>query len=253
MNYKLACITGASAGIGEATARQLAARGVNLVLLARRLERLEKLKKELTQKYGVKIECFALDLSQREQIEKWAKEQEPLLPQIDVLVNNAGLAKGREPFQEGNFDNWDEMIDTNVKGLLYLTRFVVRHMIKNDFGHIVNLGSVAGRWVYPSGGVYCATKFAVRAISETLRMDLLGTKIRVTNIEPGMVKTEFSLVRYGDPEKAAAVYRGLSPLTPEDIAETIVWSVERPPHVNIQELVIFPTDQAGVQNVHRQK
>lgn len=245
------CITGASSGIGEATAHALAARGRNLVLLARRKDRLENLKKQLEEKHRIRVEIFPVDISNRSQVERFVESQKSFLERVDTLVNNAGLAKGREAFQEGKLENWDQMIDTNVKGLLYLTRLVVPSMLKNNSGHIVNIGSVAGRWTYPSGSVYCATKFAVRAISEGLRYDLLGSNIRVTNIEPGMVETEFSLVRFGDPEKAKAVYRGITPLTAQDIAESIVWCLERPAHVNVHELVIFPTDQAGVQNLHR--
>ncbi len=249
MDYKLALVTGATAGIGEATAKLLAKNGVNLILVARRKERLEKLKKELSKK--VKVEIYPLDISNRKQVDGFFKAEAKLIGKVDLLVNNAGMAKGREAFQEGSIDNWNEMIDINVKGLLYLTRAVVPHMIKNDHGHIVNIGSVAGRWTYANGSVYCATKFAVRAISEGLRLDLMGSKIRVTNIEPGMVETEFSLVRFGDAEKAKAVYKGLTPLTAQDIAETIVWCVDRPAHVNIQEVVMFPTDQAGIASVHR--
>lgn len=249
MIYKLALITGATAGIGEATARLLAKTGVNLILVARRRERLEKLKEELSGLVKVEIKC--LDVSNRESIDEFVRSEAKLVEGVDLLINNAGMAKGREPLQEGSIDNWNEMIDINVKGLLYLTRAIVPNMIKRNHGHVVNLGSVAGRWTYANGAVYCATKFAVRAISEGLRLDLLGTKIRVTNIEPGMVETEFSLVRFGDPAKAKAVYQGLTPLTAHDIAETIVWCVDRPAHVNIQELVVFPTDQAGITSVNR--
>ncbi len=249
MQYKLALVTGASAGIGEATARLLAKDGVNLILVARRKERLLKLQKELSKK--VNVDIYPLDISNRKLVDGFFKAEMNLLKKVDLLVNNAGMAKGREPFQQGSIDNWNEMIDINVKGLLYLTRAIVPQMISQNHGHIVNVGSVAGRWAYPNGAVYCATKFAVRAISEGLRLDLMGTKIRVTNVEPGMVETEFSLVRFGDPEKAKAVYQGLTPLTAQDIAETIVWCVERPPHVNIQEVVVFPTDQAGISNVSR--
>ncbi len=251
MSYRLACVTGASAGIGEATARGLAAKGIHLILLARRLDRLEELKKQLTSAYGIKIECFSLDISKREEVKKFLVNQSHLLFGVDVLVNNAGLAKGREAFQDGEPEHWDEMIDTNIKGLLYLTRGILPHMIKNNSGHIVNIGSVAGRWTYPNGAVYCATKFAVRAISEGLRQDLAGTSLRVTNIEPGMVETEFSLVRFGDEEKAKAVYKGMVPLQAQDVAETVLWCLERPGHVNVQELVLFPTDQSSIQNVHR--
>lgn len=244
-----ALITGASAGIGAATAKALADAGCNLLLLARRKDRLEKLQKELGKK--VAIEIFQLDISKKSEIEKFAKENSKALAKVDILVNNAGLAKGRDPIQNGVLEDWEAMIDTNIKGLLYFTRQILPFMIEKKSGHIVNLGSVAGRWTYPNGNVYAATKFFVRGISESLRMDTLGSNIRVTNIEPGMVETEFSEVRLQNKELAKKVYEGLKPLSAEDIAESIVWSLERPAHVNIQEMVIFPTAQASVTHVHR--
>lgn len=175
------------------------------------------------------------------------------LSSLDVLINNAGLARGTDKVFEASIEDWNEMLDTNVKGLLYLTRALLPNFIKNKRGHVINLGSVAGRWVYPGGSVYCASKFAVRAISEGMRLDLLGTPIRVTNIEPGMVETEFSEVRFRDKKKAKAVYQGFEPLMASDIAECAWWSLSRPPHVNIQELVVFPTAQASVASVHRKQ
>lgn len=246
-----AIISGASSGIGVATASALAAKKYNLILLARREERLRALSDELSSKFKIQCEFAGLDLRRRTDVEEWIDENSELLPQVEVLVNNAGLAKGTEKIQEASVDDWEEMIDVNVKGVLYLTRGVVPHMVSRNSGHIVNLGSVAGRWVYPGGGVYCATKFAIRALSEGLRQDLLGSKIRVTNIEPGMVETEFSIVRLGDGDRAKKVYSGMTPLKPEDIADSIVWCLDRPGHVNIQELVIYPTDQASVYHVAR--
>lgn len=240
-----AVISGASSGIGWATAEQLAGAGWNLVLLARRKDRLEALKKKLK----CEVQTFVLDVQSKAACEKLAGELKGV--SVEALINNAGLAKGVARMQDAETADWDVMIDTNVKGLLYLTRALLPGMIERKKGHIVNVGSVAGRWVYPGGGVYCATKFAVRALSEGLRMDLLGTPVRVTNIEPGMVETEFSEVRLGDAERAKAVYRGLKPLSAADIAESIVWSLSRPAHVNIQEMVIFPTDQAAIQLVNR--
>lgn len=249
---KLALITGATAGIGEATARELAKQGYSLMLTGRREERLQKICSELKQKYSAQDFSFAnFDIQEAKAVQTFVEKHSAQLKGLSVLVNNAGLARGSEKMQEGQIADWEEMIDTNIKGLLWLTRAVLPYMVKNDSGHIVNMGSVAGRWVYPGGAVYCATKFAVRALSEGLRLDLLGKNIRVTNIEPGMVETEFSLVRWGDAEKAKQVYAGMKPLTASDIAETISWVVSRPSHVNIQELVIYPTDQASVQNVHR--
>lgn len=247
---KWALITGASSGIGEATARELSKQKYNLILTGRRKDRLEKLAKELNSE---EIIVAPFDVTKRSEVESFLKKHQSYLSHLDVLVNNAGLAKGVEKMQEASLDDWELMIDTNIKGLLYMTRGILPYMIGRNSGHIINIGSVAGRWVYPGGGVYCASKFAVRALSEGLRMDLIGKNIRVTNIEPGMVETEFSQVRLGDAKKAAEVYVNMKPLTGQDIAETIMWVVNRPAHVNIQELVIFPTDQPAVGQVHRQK
>lgn len=253
MQGKWALITGATAGIGEACAIRLAQQGANLLLTGRREERLATLQKRLADEYGISVKGLAFDIKNREDTERALDGVRPEISQLEILINNAGLALGTEALQLASIDDFETMIDTNVKGLLYVTKFCLPFMVKRGHGHIVNLGSVAGRWVYPGGGVYCATKFAVRALSEGMRLDLLGTNIRVTNIEPGMVETEFSEVRFrGDKAKAKAVYQGLQPLKPEDIADAIVWCLQRPPHVNIQEMVIFPTDQAGVgPYVHR--
>lgn len=256
MHKKWAMITGASAGIGWATAEELAQAGYSLILIGRRADRLKELRDRLVKatlksSSGQEFKTVQLDVTKKAQIDDFVQSEGAALENISVLVNNAGLAKGTEKLQEAQVADWDTMIDTNIKGLLYLTRALLPFMVKKKSGHIVNLGSVAGRLVYPGGAVYCATKFAVRAISEGLRMDLAGTNIRVTNIEPGMVSTEFSLVRFEDPAKAAKVYEGMTPLEPKDIAETIVWCVQRPSHVNIQELVIYPTDQASVGQVNR--
>ncbi|MES3036292.1 MAG: SDR family NAD(P)-dependent oxidoreductase [Bdellovibrionota bacterium] len=237
-----ALITGASAGIGEATALRLDQEGYSLLLVARRSDRLKKLQDKLKNPSQI----FSVDLQKPSAISEFLKNAETQLKNVTVLVNNAGLAKGTEKFQDAALADFDAMIDTNVKALIAITRGVLPYLLKNKKGHIVNIGSVAGRWVYPGGAVYAATKFAVRALSDALRMDLMGTGIRVTNIEPGMVESEFSLVRLGDKEKADKVYSGMTPLTPSDIAETLSWCLDRPAHVNIQELVIFPTDQAGV-------
>ena len=242
MKGNTALITGATAGIGLAIAHSLAGKGCDLVLTGRRKERLDKIASELSSK--VKVQTLAFDVSNRTETEKALGEAK--LADVTILVNNAGLALGTDPMQKGSTADWDQMIDTNIKGLLYVTRACLPHMIEKRRGHIVNIGSVAGRWTYPGGAVYSATKFAVRAINDSLRMDLMGTPIRVTNIEPGMVETEFSLVRLKDEEKAKAVYKGVTPLSAQDIAETVTWCLERPAHVNIQELVIFPTEQAGV-------
>ncbi|MBC7465327.1 MAG: SDR family NAD(P)-dependent oxidoreductase [Bdellovibrio sp.] len=245
-----AFITGASAGIGEAVAYSLAAEKANLILIARRLDRLKVIKAKCLKLGAKSVEIFKLDIQSSKDVQAFAKKNQKTLSSISILINNAGLAKGVELFQDANTDDWDQMMDTNVKGLLYLTRALIPAIIKNE-GHIVNLGSVAGRLVYEGGAVYCATKFAVRAISDGLRMDLKGTRARVTNIEPGMVETEFSKVRLGNQQKADAVYNDMMPLKAPDIAETILWCLQRPSHVNIQELVIYPTDQASVGQVVR--
>jgi hypothetical protein len=255
MKTNWAIITGASAGIGWATAEELAQAGYSLILLARRGDRLRELQTKLREQPknspAAQFEIFEVDITDQNQLQAWALNSASLLKQVTLLVNNAGLAQGTEKIQDANVADWDTMIDTNVKAMLYLTRLVLPFMMANKTGHIVNLGSVAGRLVYPGGAVYCATKFAVRAISDGLRMDLAGTGIRVTNIEPGMVNTEFSLVRLKDSEKAEKVYEGMTPLSAKDIAETIAWCVQRPSHVNIQEVVIYPTDQASVGQVVR--
>ena len=246
MAARWALITGASAGFGKAIAQKLASEGVHLLICGRRAERLNTLKQDLEAKFSVQVVPLVFDISNSEESRHALEKNTHYLSHIEILVNNAGLAKGVETFQEGKISDWEVMIDTNLKGLLYVTRAVLPYMINKKNGHIINIGSVAGRWTYPGGAVYSATKFAVRAINDSIRMDLMGTGIRVTNIEPGMAETEFSEVRLGDSEKAKSVYRGMTPLSPEDIAETVSWCLSRPAHVNIQELVIFPTDQAGV-------
>jgi NADP-dependent 3-hydroxy acid dehydrogenase YdfG len=252
MHEKWALITGATSGIGWATSEALAKLGFSIWALGRRTERLQELSQGLKKiNPQIQVMTHSLDITDREKVSGWLKENQPHLSKVEVLVNNAGLAKGTDKMQDADLNDWDEMIDTNVKGLLYMSRGLLTEMVKKNSGHIVNLGSVAGRWTYPGGGVYCATKFAVRALSEGLRMDLLGTKIRVTNIEPGMVNTEFSLVRFGTQEKADKVYEGMTPLSAADIADTIAWCVARPAHINIQELVIYPTDQAHIGQVAR--
>lgn len=247
---KWALVTGATAGIGWATSVALAKQGFSILATGRRYEKLQDLEKAL-RAHNVDVKLAAFDVSDRFEVSEFLKSHQDLLPQVEILVNNAGLAKGVDKMQDGSLDDWETMIDTNIKGLLFMTRGIVPLMVKKNSGHIVNIGSVAGRWTYPGGGVYCATKFAVRALSEGLRMDLLGSAIRVTNIEPGMVHTEFSKVRLGDDTQANKVYEGLKPLSADDIADTISWCVARPAHINIQELVIYPTAQAHVGQVAR--
>ncbi len=245
----LVFITGATAGFGAATAELFARKAYPLFLTGRRTDRLKSIVEKCQQ--WTSVQWAHLDVRDADATTELTRKHSELLKTLGIVINNAGLALGTEKVQEGRIADWDTMIDTNVKGLLYITRSLLPFLIANKRGHIVNLGSVAGRWVYPGGAVYCASKFAVRALSEGLRMDLLGSGIRVSNLEPGMAETEFSLVRLGTPEKARAVYQGMQPLEPQDIAETILWMVERPAHVNIQELVIYPTDQAHVGMVNR--
>jgi len=238
-------ITGASAGIGEACARAFADAGCRLLLAARRRERLESLAAALGEA-GVDVHTLELDVRDREAVpEAWRA--------IDVLVNNAGLSRGLDKLHESTDPrDWEEMIDTNVKGLLWVSRAVIPGMVERDRGHVINIGSIAGRQVYPAGNVYCATKHAVRALNEGMRIDLTGTRVRVTTIDPGMVETEFSEVRFrGDGERAAQVYRNFPPLTAADIAEAVVWTASRPAHVNVFEMVVMPTDQQSVYVSHK--
>lgn len=244
-------ITGATSGIGEATAFKLAEKGWDLILAGRKEDLLVKIKNQIQEQHKVKVDIISFDVSKRTSCEKVFQKFESLFSKMSVLINNAGLARGVDPMDQAHLDDWDQMIDTNIKGLLYITRLSLPHLKKNQ-GHVVNIGSVAGRWTYPNGSVYCSTKFAVRAITEGLRQDLHGSGVRVTNISPGLVKTNFSLVRLQDPVKAEAVYKGAAVLSASDIAESIEWSISRPKHVNIQEMVIFPTDQASVTMVQRQ-
>lgn len=248
---KLAFITGATAGIGAATARALAAAGYDLVLAGRREDRLEAMQAELGGR--VKVHVIPFDVRDKQALKLAAMAHPELFERVDVLVNNAGLARGTEPLHEGSPEEWDEVLETNVNALLRVTRAILPHMVKRGSGHVVNLGSTAGHWVYPGGAVYCASKHAVRALTEGMRMDIHGSGVRVTEISPGMVGgTEFSDTRFrGDHERARKVYEGLQPLTPEDIAETLVWCVQRPPHVNVQEIILMPVAQASVTMVKR--
>lgn len=237
---KIVFITGATAGIGRATAELMLKKGYTVWAVGRRLEKL----KELQKKYPKTCVIGRVDVTSKKSVDDFFKKNKP--EKIDILINNAGLAAGTEKTFEAKFTDWESMVDTNIKGLLYVMAKVLPHLAKKPGSHIVNLGSVAGKWIYPGGAVYCATKFAVRALSEGIRMDLLGRKVKVTNIEPGMVETEFSVVRLKDKKLADKVYSGMTPLKADDIAESILWCVERPAHVNISELTIFPVDQAGV-------
>jgi 3-hydroxy acid dehydrogenase/malonic semialdehyde reductase len=242
-------ITGATSGFGEAIARLVAAEWpeATLWLTGRRKERLDALVKELG---ADRTHGFTFDIRDRRAVEKFAAT--PGADRITVLVNNAGLAAGLDSFQSASIDDWEQMIDTNVKGLLYVTRAILPGMVERQCGHVVNLGSVAGHLVYPKGHVYCATKFAVRALNDAIRLDVNGSRVRVTSIDPGMAETEFSEVRFkGDKEKAASVYQGMKALSARDVAETVLWCLDRPAHVNIQDVVIMPTDQASPRDAFR--
>jgi len=235
-------ITGASSGFGESCARLFAEHDWNLILCARRMDRLEKLKHELGKD---NILLMKLDVRDMEQVKKAIENLTPPFDQVDVLVNNAGLALGLEPAHEADIEDWEQMIDTNIKGLIYCTRFLLPRMVERNHGHIINIGSIAGTWPYPGGNVYGATKAFVKQFSNNLRCDLLGKNIKVTNIEPGLARTEFSTVRFkGDTEKADKVYEGTQPLTGNDIARIVYWVASQPSHVNINHIEVMPVCQA---------
>ncbi len=241
---KIACVTGASAGIGAATAEALAEAGCKLVISARREEKIKEFAQYLSDKY--EIRCFAgvLDVRDQNAVEKFFAELPEEFKNIEILINNAGLAKDMTPLYDNKISDWEQMIDTNVKGLLYVTKAVLPGMVERDKGHIVNIGSIAGRGTYPGGTVYCATKHAVNAITNGLRKDLFKTSLRVTTVDPGAVETEFSMVRFeGDKARSDKVYEGYEPLLPEDIADAVLYAVTRPPHVNVSDIVIYPTAQ----------
>jgi len=250
---KTVFITGASSGIGQACAEVLAKEGYNLLLCARRLNRLETLRDTLLAAYPtIQIHIFELDVRDAKQVANQIGGLPPEWKKINILINNAGLSQGLDPIQDGDIGDWDRMIDTNIKGLLYVSKAVIPLMDTDNDAHIVNLGSIAGKEVYPNGNVYCATKHAVDALTKAMRIDLLTQGIKVTSIDPGMVETEFSEVRFhGDRERAKNVYNGVQPLTGKDIAETILFVITRPAHVNINDLLIMPTAQATGTLVNR--
>jgi len=254
LQNKTVCITGASSGIGAACAEEFAQLGCNLLLIARRKERIGALAAHLRDTYTTKIETIRLDVRNQIEVENTFWSLAEKWSGIDILINNAGLARGFSKLHEGTTEDWDEMIDTNIRGLLYVTRAVLPSMVERNSGHIINIGSIAGHQTYPKGNVYSATKFAVVGITRSLRMDLLGTAIRVSSVDPGLVETEFSQVRYrGDTERASQTYKGMTPLSPKDVAEAVVFCATRPPHVNVGEVIITPTDQASVTMVHRKE
>jgi serine 3-dehydrogenase len=256
LQNQIVLITGASSGIGAACAKIFARGGAKLILAARRIDKLDRLAKELVETGVIasanQIYLLELDVRDRPKVESAIHTLPEAWKAIDILINNAGLSRGLDKLHEGKFQDWEEMIDTNVKGLLYMTRYIVPGMVNRSRGHVINIGSIAGRETYPKGNVYCATKAAVKAISEGLKQDLLGTPVRVTQIEPGLVETEFSNVRFhGDAEKAKNVYQGLTPLTGDDVADVVYFCATRSPHVNISEILLVPTDQATATLVHR--
>jgi len=252
---KVVFISGASSGIGKACAELFAQAGVKLILGARSVEKLQELSNELKAKYQTEILTLKLDVQDKNTVDKVIDSLPLAWQKIDILVNNAGLARGLEKLHQGDVADWEAMIDTNVKGLLYLTRKIVPQMLENGLnGHVINIGSTAGILAYPGGAVYCATKAAVKFISDGLRMDVVDTPIRVTNIQPGMVETNFSVIRFhGDQQKADNVYDGIKPLTAEDIADIVVYAASAPTHVQICEVTVTPTHQATGGIVHKEK
>ncbi|MBM3402253.1 MAG: SDR family NAD(P)-dependent oxidoreductase [Bacteroidetes bacterium] len=242
---KIALITGATAGIGEACARIFAQQNYNLIITGRRTERLDALSHALTNEYGIEVKALTMDVRKKEEVEKLEFLTDSW-KEVDVLINNAGLSQGMDPIHAGNTRDWEVMIDTNIKGLLFVTKIVSNWMIQRQSGHIVNLGSIAGKETYLNGNVYCATKHAVDSLNKAMRIDLLPHRIKVTGIHPGAVDTEFSEVRFhGDQERAKKVYEGYEPLHALDIAEIIWFAVSRPAHVNINDLIVMPWAQAS--------
>lgn len=251
---KWALITGATSGFGKATADLFAKNGCNVIVTGRRTERLEALHHILEEKYGIKVLSYCFDVREMNKCVEMANDlvAREIVP--DILVNNAGLASGKDKIFEGLIGDWEKMIDTNIKGLLYITRAILPLMVERNEGHIINIGSVAGHQTYPEGNVYNATKFAVKALNEAINLDLVGTNIRCCSIDPGAAETEFSMVRFhGDEEKAKKVYEGFEPLKAEDIADVVYYVATTPPHVNITNLVIYPTAQRSVYVMDRKK
>lgn len=249
---KTAIVTGATSGIGKATAYKLASENWKVIITGRRKERLLELENEILNKFHTQVLSLEFDVREFLQVNRSIASLPENWNKIDLLINNAGLASGFEPLNEGNYDDWNTMIDTNIKGLIYVTKAVVNLMIPYHQGQIINLSSIAGKESYPSGNVYCASKSAVEALTKSMRLDFLKHNIKVGSISPGMVETEFSIVRFhGDSQRASNVYSGMVPLTPEDIAEAIYFMASRPPHVNIDDILIMPTAQGSARDVIR--
>jgi serine 3-dehydrogenase len=251
---KITLITGASSGIGKACAEVFAKEKSNLILTARRIERLKSLANKLEKQNGIKVKCVQLDVRDYDQVKKAIDLLDNNWKKIDILINNAGLSRGLDKIYEGKKEDWDEMIHTNIKGLAYVTRHVLPLMVKRKRGHVINIGSTAGHEVYPAGNIYAATKFAVKALSQSTRVDVLDKGIKVTSVDPGMVETEFSIVRFrGDKERAKKVYTGIKPLSPKDVAETVLFCVTRPQNVNINQVILTPLYQASSTQVYRKE
>jgi NADP-dependent 3-hydroxy acid dehydrogenase YdfG len=252
LHNTITLITGASSGIGLECALLFAEAGSRLVLVARRIERLNELADRLKAEFGTESYCLQLDVRDRKAVFATLAALPAEWREVDTLINNAGLSRGLEPLHEGDVDDWEEMIDANVKGLLYVTRAILPGMVERKRGTIINMASIAGRAVYPKGNVYCATKHAVRALSQAMYMDTNGSNVRVCNIDPGMVETEFSEVRFhGDKDRAKAVYQGLQPLSGRDVADVVLFCATRPPHITLHDIQIMPTAQAAATVVHR--
>lgn len=252
LREKLILITGASSGIGKACAIEFAKLGANLLLAARRIERLNKLSIELEKTYNIKTKCVKLDVRDLDEVRKIYDNIDQEWKKVDIIINNAGLARGFSKIYEADTNDWEEMIDTNIKGLIYVTRIFLPQMIERMEGHVINIGSTAGHEVYPYGNVYAATKFAVKALSQAIRLDVLDKGIKVTSVDPGMVITEFSKVRFsGDEERAQKVYEGIEPLTAIDVAEAVVFAATRPKNVNINQIILTPLQQASSTQVYR--
>lgn len=253
LKNKIVFITGASSGIGKACAVAFAQQGANLILIARRIDRINQLADELKSRYGVSVLTSRLDVRNYKEVEKVILSLGDDWKNIEILLNNAGLARGLDKIYEGKIENWEEMIDTNIKGLLYVTRLILPGMVERKSGHIINIGSIAGHYVYPMGNVYAATKYAVKALSRAIRIDVLDKGIKVSSVDPGLVETEFSLVRFsGDAERAKKTYKGLKPLTAEDVADAVVYCATRPSHVNINELILTPLAQASPAYIYKE-
>ena len=252
LSKKIVLITGATSGIGKACAESFAKKGCNLILIARRKERIFAIAKELEKRYDIKTKAIILDVRNYQNVKKAFNSLPADWKKINYLINNAGLAKGFNKIYEGEISHWEEMIDTNIKGLLYVTRQILPLMIANGKGHVINIGSTAGHEVYPSGNVYCATKYAVNALTQSIRIDVLDKNIKVSTVDPGMVETEFSLVRFsGDKEKAKSIYKGISPLHASDVANAVLFCALQPAHVNINEIIITPAAQASSTQIYR--